>query len=432
MHLRLPRYLFFFALGVSVLLLALFFVSGNVFAESTGGTQSQGDYQLLTDIPGFKSASEAGNFTELINTIYKLSIALSIALAVIILVIEGVRYSASAIPGVKSDIKERIALVFGGLILLIGAYMFLALINPIQLVNFGDLGKNNILPSNVGVGVVTDGTMFEIEDPTDPDHGGIEVQPYVWQSDDELGNSNATRYETKEECERATGGSCSQITNTDYVSTYNAPPMNPGGGRRLFMSHTDPDYKTRLTREAISEARAASIRGSAGAGSELAYWPVNPYRTPEDFADCRHGVPTATKDVMISERTVENDAYINQVLFEAGIIDRALPITSAYRSNPRNQGPCITDGKGSNHPYYESVDMSLSQLDRGEKVLFLQLLLDLGVCRMGFGSSYMHVQWNGVYGADCAPSGNDSGSRTYWCYGGAKPYAPLPGWAGAC
>ncbi|MFW0871296.1 MAG: pilin [Patescibacteria group bacterium] len=153
-------------------------------------------YEPLTaSIPGMKEAAEiasTGNFTELINTIYKLSIALSIALAVIILVIEGVRYSASAIPGVKSDIKERIALVFGGLILLIGAYMFLALINPIQLVNFGDLGKNNILPSNVGVGVVTDATDPTILDGVEFESGktGEEVMQEIselsWQETREI------------------------------------------------------------------------------------------------------------------------------------------------------------------------------------------------------------------------------------------------------
>jgi hypothetical protein len=413
-----------FVVGVVFILSAQFVVAQTSGPDDgTRGGASQGGYQLLTNIPGFQSASDAGSFTELINVIYKVAIALSIAVAVVVLVVEGVRYSASDIPGVKADIKNRIPLVIGGMVLLIAAYMLLELINP-QLVNLEDLTGTGTVPDNSGLSGISGVDAIEVGMPDSTDPGGIDVQPYVWVSEDEEGESDATLYETQEECQEATGESCTEIYNTSYESTYDSPPNMSDG--MLYVSPDDSNYTRPLTQDVVG-----------GPHGTLADWPANPYRTPRDFADCKKWspggyVPTATREVRISARTVANDAYINQILYQAGIIDSPLPINSAYRSNPGDQGPCVTEGTGKNHPYYESLDLSISGLTQEEREMLLNLLLDMGVCRMGFGSNYMHIQWNAINGADCAASGFDNGSNTYWCYGNIPgPYSGrgIPGYA---
>ncbi len=90
-------------------------------------------YIPLTNIPGLSSAADTavqGDFTSLINVVYKVAIGLSAALAVLFLIFEGVRYSASVIPGVKTQLRERMTTVIGGMALLLCAYILLEVVNP--------------------------------------------------------------------------------------------------------------------------------------------------------------------------------------------------------------------------------------------------------------------------------------------------------------
>ena len=90
-------------------------------------------YAPLTTIPAFKEAAgaaETGNFAQFINVLYRMSIGLASALAVLVIVWAGIQYSVSVAVGTKENMRHRITMALGGLVLLIGAYMLLEVVNP--------------------------------------------------------------------------------------------------------------------------------------------------------------------------------------------------------------------------------------------------------------------------------------------------------------
>jgi|GEM_PF-5917022 len=93
----------------------------------------------LSEIPGFENMAQStdGGLSVFINSIYRMSIGLGSALAVIVITTSGIQYAMSDAFGVKEDMKGRITKALGGLLLLMGAFIFLEYVNP-------DLVKINI------------------------------------------------------------------------------------------------------------------------------------------------------------------------------------------------------------------------------------------------------------------------------------------------
>ena len=101
------------------------------------------EYQLLSDIPGLEAVPTDGDFSEFINSIYFMSIGIASVLAVLMIVWVGFRYALSDVAGTKVELKEHLSKIIGGLVLLIGAYLLLDLINP-QLTRYDNVSKNFI------------------------------------------------------------------------------------------------------------------------------------------------------------------------------------------------------------------------------------------------------------------------------------------------
>ena len=115
-----------------------------VFAET---------YTALSNIPGIDKAAESaasGDFTKMINLIYKMAIGFGAALAVLFLILGGVQYSMSSVSGVRSELKQRMTSVLGGMGLLLGAYLLLDIINP----NLNRLDTPTITPVDNQQGLV--------------------------------------------------------------------------------------------------------------------------------------------------------------------------------------------------------------------------------------------------------------------------------------
>ena len=92
------------------------------------------DYKPLVTIPTVTTAGEPIDFDTYITKAYTFSIALSFAIAVVMLVIAGFQYFGSESFTKKEDGKNRIWAVIQGLLLIITAYIILNTINP-DLVN---------------------------------------------------------------------------------------------------------------------------------------------------------------------------------------------------------------------------------------------------------------------------------------------------------
>jgi|GEM_PF-5600266 len=88
----------------------------------------------LSGIPGLDEAAQgvddSTSFATFINSIYRMSIGLGSALAVIVITISGIQYAMSDAFGVKENMKSRITKAIGGLLLLMGAFIFLEYVNP--------------------------------------------------------------------------------------------------------------------------------------------------------------------------------------------------------------------------------------------------------------------------------------------------------------
>jgi len=95
---------------------------------------------FLVGIPGI--GSPTGNFDGYINAIYAMFISIAALLAVVKIVIAGVKYMFSDIVTQKSEAKKDIQGAIFGLILILGAVLILTVINP-DLTNF-NLEQNQI------------------------------------------------------------------------------------------------------------------------------------------------------------------------------------------------------------------------------------------------------------------------------------------------
>ncbi|HEY9583034.1 MAG TPA: pilin [Candidatus Paceibacterota bacterium] len=86
-------------------------------------------YELLESIGGITSVEPRGY--EYFTLAYKYALSITVALAVIMIVIGGVQYTISwASPSAKGDAKNRILSAIGGLVLALASYLILQTINP--------------------------------------------------------------------------------------------------------------------------------------------------------------------------------------------------------------------------------------------------------------------------------------------------------------
>jgi hypothetical protein len=88
------------------------------------------DFQPLIGIPGFGDDYTSGDFNRYINTLYALSISIAALLAVIKIVVAGVKWMLSDVVTSKQDAKKDIQGALIGLLIVISAVLILTVINP--------------------------------------------------------------------------------------------------------------------------------------------------------------------------------------------------------------------------------------------------------------------------------------------------------------
>lgn len=90
---------------------------------------AQQKYQPLINIPGVTDAGD-GTFAGYINFLYAFSIGIAGLLAVIKIIVAGVKYMMTDVVSTKSNAKGEITGALLGLLLILGAYIILNTINP--------------------------------------------------------------------------------------------------------------------------------------------------------------------------------------------------------------------------------------------------------------------------------------------------------------
>lgn len=95
-----------------------------------------GDYQPLVGIPGVDNPAE--NFGNYLNQVYFLSISVAALIAVVKIIIAGVKWMMTDLINGKSEAATEIRTSLLGLLLIISAVLILETINP-QLTNFNIL-----------------------------------------------------------------------------------------------------------------------------------------------------------------------------------------------------------------------------------------------------------------------------------------------------
>jgi hypothetical protein len=94
------------------------------------GVHAQTDYTPLAPIPQLTGSDNKVNINEFIPNMVKLVISVAAALAVIMIVIGGIKYMSTDAWGAKKDARSTIENAVIGLLLAIGAYSILYTVNP--------------------------------------------------------------------------------------------------------------------------------------------------------------------------------------------------------------------------------------------------------------------------------------------------------------
>ncbi len=102
-----------------------------------GGNTSTSTYNLLAPLPGsngqlVKTVDVSGSnaLADYINTIIRLTIGLAAVLAVLMIIMGGLEYITSELPGAKGEGKQKITNAVVGLLVALGAWVLLYTINP--------------------------------------------------------------------------------------------------------------------------------------------------------------------------------------------------------------------------------------------------------------------------------------------------------------
>lgn len=107
--------------------------------STTSGGISTSNYQLLVPLPDatgeLKNINVSGNnaLGQYLNTIIRLIIGLAAVLAVVKIVIAGIQYITSELPGVKGEAKGSIMNAIIGLLVALGAWVIINTVNPAAL-----------------------------------------------------------------------------------------------------------------------------------------------------------------------------------------------------------------------------------------------------------------------------------------------------------
>lgn len=112
---------------------------------ASGDTSGTVKYAPLIEIKGLTDATGGGSFSAYVDFLYGFSIAIAALLAVIKIVVAGVKYMLSSLPGTKGNAKDEITGALLGLLLILGAYLILNTINPAltkTTVSFDKLNEN--------------------------------------------------------------------------------------------------------------------------------------------------------------------------------------------------------------------------------------------------------------------------------------------------
>ncbi len=132
------------------------------------------NYQLLAPLPDpnnpnelIKTFDTTGGLGKYLNQMIKIFIGLCAVLSVVMIVVGGLEYMTSELPGNKGDGKEKILHALFGLLIALGAYALLSTINP-------DLLKSDINPPDVTVTMPATATSPVIPPATTPS-----LQPVV-------------------------------------------------------------------------------------------------------------------------------------------------------------------------------------------------------------------------------------------------------------
>ncbi|MFH1170346.1 MAG: pilin [Candidatus Vogelbacteria bacterium] len=123
---------------ISLTIFALFVtLSANVvFSQTpTPCVSNQNGVCLLQPDIGVGLSAQESSLGNYLSILFKTLIGLAGGIAVLLIVVGGLQYILSEVPGVKSSGKERISNALIGLILALSAWLILNTINP-DLINF--------------------------------------------------------------------------------------------------------------------------------------------------------------------------------------------------------------------------------------------------------------------------------------------------------
>lgn len=103
----------------------LLFIPEVVFGQASGKLS----YKSITELPGGFQGEQA-SLSDLLNTLYVLSISIAAILAVVKIIVAGLKYSLSGSVTNKSEAINDIKGSLLGLIVIISAVLVLTVINP--------------------------------------------------------------------------------------------------------------------------------------------------------------------------------------------------------------------------------------------------------------------------------------------------------------
>lgn len=114
-------------------------------------------YQPLVGIPGVTDTGDALSFDKLVNALYALSISIAALLAVIKIVIAGIKWMTTDIISSKGAAKKDIQGALLGLLVVLAAVLIITVINPdilknnLNLSKSGPVSKAAVVPSTLSV-----------------------------------------------------------------------------------------------------------------------------------------------------------------------------------------------------------------------------------------------------------------------------------------
>lgn len=189
-------------------------------------------YQPLVGIPGVDNPAE--NFGNYLNQLYFLSISVAALIAVVKIIIAGVKWMMTDLISGKSEAATEIRTSLLGLLLIVSAVLILETINP-QLTNFNVLRyatpvrqipppqQQQTIAPGAGAALVpsvTPGQPSELV--IFPQQGATALEPSAYEN-----RCDSTKPIEYDVCTSIPNGSCQPNPPPRTTST---PPPNPGGG----------------------------------------------------------------------------------------------------------------------------------------------------------------------------------------------------------